>query len=75
MKDELTPLVGQRIGLFGRGGSGKSTYLRQAWLEGTPLHSAAAEAEAAKLVRALEQERGGFAPDDPVPAAARSASA
>ena len=34
--------------------------LRQAWLEGLPLHSAAAEAEAAKIVRALEQKRGCF---------------
>lgn len=36
--------------------------LRQAWLEGTPVGSAAGEAEAAKLVRALEEHRGGFAP-------------
>ncbi len=35
--------------------------LRQAWLEGAPLYSATAEAEAAKIVRALEQERGGCA--------------
>ena len=35
--------------------------LRQAWLEGGPLRSAAAEAEAAKIVRALEDGRGGFA--------------
>jgi CO dehydrogenase nickel-insertion accessory protein CooC1 len=35
--------------------------LRQAWLEGLPLHSAPAEAEAAKIVRALEQKRGCFA--------------
>jgi CO dehydrogenase nickel-insertion accessory protein CooC1 len=35
--------------------------LRQAWLEGVPLHSAAAEAEAAKIVRALEEKRGCFA--------------
>jgi len=35
--------------------------LRQAWLEGTPLHNSNAEAEAAKIVRALEQHRGVFA--------------
>jgi CO dehydrogenase nickel-insertion accessory protein CooC1 len=35
--------------------------LRQAWLEGAPLHSMKADAEAAKIVRALEQKRGVFA--------------
>jgi CO dehydrogenase nickel-insertion accessory protein CooC1 len=35
--------------------------LRQAWLEGKPLRSAHGEAEAAKIVRALEQKRGAFA--------------
>jgi CO dehydrogenase nickel-insertion accessory protein CooC1 len=35
--------------------------LRQAWLEGMPLHSATANAEAAKIVRALEERRGRFA--------------
>jgi CO dehydrogenase nickel-insertion accessory protein CooC1 len=44
--------------------------LRQAWLEGIPLHSAAAEAEAAKIVRALEQKRGGFAAERTVQSAA-----
>jgi CO dehydrogenase nickel-insertion accessory protein CooC1 len=34
--------------------------LRRAWLEGAPLESAAADAEAIKLVRALEEGRGGF---------------
>lgn len=34
--------------------------LRQSWLEGAPLHNAHAEAEAAKIVRALEQKRGCF---------------
>jgi len=46
--------------------------LRQAWLEGTPLHSAHAEAEAAKVVRALEQNRGCFAEDHAVPSTAHS---
>jgi CO dehydrogenase nickel-insertion accessory protein CooC1 len=32
--------------------------VRQAWLEGIPLISARASAEAAKIVRALEEERG-----------------
>jgi CO dehydrogenase nickel-insertion accessory protein CooC1 len=40
--------------------------LRQAWLEGAPLHSIAGEAEAAKIVRALEQKRGCFASARPV---------
>jgi CO dehydrogenase nickel-insertion accessory protein CooC1 len=44
--------------------------LRQAWLEGTPLHSAHAEAEAAKIVRALEQNRGCFAEEHTVPSTA-----
>jgi len=39
--------------------------LRQAWLEGGCLHSAGAEAEAAKIVRALEQKRGGFPDQHP----------
>lgn len=39
----------------------EETDLRQAWLEGAPLHNAHAEAEAGKIVRALEQERGAFA--------------
>jgi CO dehydrogenase nickel-insertion accessory protein CooC1 len=34
--------------------------LRQAWLEGALLQSATGDAEAAKLVRALEERRGGF---------------
>lgn len=34
--------------------------LRQAWLEGTPLYNSHAEAEAAKIVRVLEERRGGF---------------
>jgi len=34
--------------------------LREAWLEAKPLRSAHAEAEAAKIVRALEQKRGAF---------------
>jgi CO dehydrogenase nickel-insertion accessory protein CooC1 len=42
--------------------------LRQAWLQGAPLRSLAAEAEAAKLLRALEQQRGGFPPERVVPA-------
>ena len=145
MNSDTKPLAGQRIGVFGRGGSGKSTCvvllaralaragyavcvvdadstnegltqafgadktpeslldwsfdkvpdadtehflwqrlleaeiqvaasipddpaLRQAWLEGTPLESAAADAEAIKLVRALEEGRGGFDTAREVPA-------
>jgi CO dehydrogenase nickel-insertion accessory protein CooC1 len=137
MNSETNPLAGQRIGVFGRGGSGKSTCvvllaralaragyavcvvdadstnegltqafgadktpeslldwsfdkvpdadtehflwqrlleaeiqvtasipddpgLRQAWLEGAVLESAVGDAEAAKLVRALEEGRGGL---------------
>jgi CO dehydrogenase nickel-insertion accessory protein CooC1 len=37
--------------------------LRQAWLEGSPLHSRTADAEAGKIVRALEEQRGVFAED------------
>jgi len=48
--------------------------LRQAWLEGAPLHSIHAEAEAAKIVHALEERRGGFAETRGVAAATRSAS-
>lgn len=48
--------------------------LRQAWLEGTPLHSAHAEAEAAKIVRALEQGRGSFAEEHAAASAAESGS-
>jgi CO dehydrogenase nickel-insertion accessory protein CooC1 len=43
--------------------------LRQAWLEGVPLRSAPAEAEAAKIVRALEEKRGCFANAHPVQSA------
>jgi CO dehydrogenase maturation factor len=46
--------------------------LRQAWLEGTPLHSVAAEAEAAKIVRALEHRRGYFVEEHAVPQADKS---
>jgi CO dehydrogenase nickel-insertion accessory protein CooC1 len=46
--------------------------LRQAWLEGAPLNSATAEAEAAKIVSALEEGRGGFGAANEVPAAATS---
>ena len=49
--------------------------LRQAWLEGAPVHSAAAEAEMAKLLRALEQERGGFPPAPALPAGAKAGGA
>jgi CO dehydrogenase nickel-insertion accessory protein CooC1 len=35
--------------------------IRSAWLEGRPLESPAAQAEAMKLVRALEEGRGAFA--------------
>lgn len=48
--------------------------LRQAWLEGACLHSADAEEEAAKIVRALEQKRGCFAEEGAVPPAAQSVS-
>jgi CO dehydrogenase nickel-insertion accessory protein CooC1 len=44
--------------------------LRQAWLEGACLHSADAEAEAAKIVRALEEKRGCFVEERAVPPAA-----
>jgi CO dehydrogenase nickel-insertion accessory protein CooC1 len=39
--------------------------LRQAWLVGVPLCSAPAEAEAAKIVRALEKKRGSFRNERP----------
>jgi CO dehydrogenase nickel-insertion accessory protein CooC1 len=39
--------------------------LRAAWLEGSPLRSVPALAEAAKLVRALEEGRGAFVEDGP----------
>jgi len=39
--------------------------LRQAWLEGTRLHSTTANAEAVKIVRALEEKRGCFASNRP----------
>ena len=48
--------------------------LRQAWLEGVPLHSVAAAAEADKIVRALEQRRGCFAEERPTEPAAKPRS-
>lgn len=46
--------------------------LRRAWLEGTSLCSAAAEAEAAKLVSALEERRGTLAGAGALPTTASS---
>jgi CO dehydrogenase nickel-insertion accessory protein CooC1 len=40
--------------------------IRRSWLEGVALHSAPAEAEAAKIVRALEEKRGCFAGARPI---------
>ena len=46
--------------------------LRQAWLEDLPLHSVAAEAEADKIVQALEQKRVCFAEERPTEPAAKT---
>ena len=46
--------------------------LRQAWLEGTPLHNAHAEAEAAKVVCALEERNGVVGEISPIAAQAGS---
>jgi CO dehydrogenase nickel-insertion accessory protein CooC1 len=40
--------------------------IRAAWLEGSPLQSVSALAEATKLVRALEEGRGAFVADDAI---------
>lgn len=48
--------------------------VRQAWLEGSRLESAAAQAEAAKVVRALEEERGSFDATNPMATASRVAA-
>jgi CO dehydrogenase nickel-insertion accessory protein CooC1 len=48
--------------------------LRRAWLEGLPLTSASARAEAAKIVRALEENRGCFADGERRQAAGASIS-
>lgn len=46
--------------------------LRQAWLENACLHSAEGEAEADKIVRALERRHGWFPDRSPEPAAERT---
>lgn len=46
--------------------------LRQAWLEGTPLHSTLAEAEAASIVRALEERSGAHGEISPIAAEVES---
>lgn len=48
--------------------------LRQAWLEGTRLRSVAGGAEAAKIVRALEQKRGCFLEEHPFSATVKSST-
>jgi CO dehydrogenase nickel-insertion accessory protein CooC1 len=48
-------------------------HIREAWLEGSPLHSVPALAEAAKLVRALEEGRGAFVETAPTAAASPGA--
>ncbi|MHB1309278.1 MAG: hypothetical protein ACYC23_19550 [Limisphaerales bacterium] len=45
---------------------------RQAWLESTRLRSVAGGAEAAKIVRALEQKRGCFLEEHPLSVTVKS---
>jgi hypothetical protein len=49
-----------QAGIYAVASVGDDPELRRAWLEGLPLASASARAEAAKIVRALEEGRGRF---------------
>jgi len=48
--------------------------LREAWLKGSPLYSHTAEAEAAKIVHALEERSGAFEKARPAGSEATSRS-